>query len=92
MTGRGGGGEQAEPADRFVAGEAGLGDGRKVGKGFGAPGAGGGERFQLAGLHVLDHRLRRREEQVDLAGEQVGDRLAGALVRDMQQVDLRHAT
>src|SRR6266571_2791022 len=88
--GGGGGGEEAEPADGCVAGEAGFGDGRELGQGFGAPGAGRGERLQLAGLHVLDHGLRRREQQIDLAGEEVGDRLADALVGNVQQVDLGH--
>src|SRR5712691_7349912 len=85
-----GGGEEAEPADGFVAGEAGLGDGRELGQGFGALGAGGGERFQFAGSYVLDHGLRRREEQVDLACEQISDRLAGALVGHVQQARPPH--
>src|ERR1043165_9496808 len=86
----GGGGEEAEPAEGFVAGDAGLVDGGGVGEGFGAPVAGGGEGVELAGRYVLDHRLRRGEEEVDLSGEEVGDGLAGALVGDMQQVDPGH--
>src|ERR1051325_4329629 len=90
FPGGGDGGEEPEPAEGFVAGDAGLVDGGEVGEGFGAPVARGGEGFELAGRYVLDHRLRRGEEEVDLSGEEVGDGLAGALVGNMQQVDPGH--
>ena len=48
------------------------------------------QRLEPAGLHVRHRRLRRREHEIDLAGEQVGHRLPRALVRHVQQLDARH--
>jgi hypothetical protein len=82
--------EQPEPADRLVARHAGFGDRRQLGQRLRALRARGRDRLQLSSPGVLDHRLRRREEQIDLPGEQVGGGLPHALVGNVQQVHLRH--
>src|SRR5574341_555329 len=79
------GSEQTEPADRLVARESGLGYRRQPGQRLGALRARGRERLQLARAHLLDHRLRRCEEQIDVPGEEIGHRRAGAFVGHMEQ-------
>jgi hypothetical protein len=85
--GRGQRRQEAEPAERGVARQAGRGHGRHAGQRLQRCVAGDRERAELAGLDVLQHDLRGGEHELDLAPEEIRHRLPRALVRHVQHVD-----
>jgi hypothetical protein len=64
-----------------------------VGDGFRAPGAGGGEGLELAGLDVREYRLRGRAKRRSIWPARTSVRAwPGAFVGDVKQVDLRYGS
>ena len=82
--------EQAVPRHVVEPGHAGLRDRRNIGRRRRAFGAADCDAFELAAFHLRQHRRHAVEHQGDLAGQQVGERGGGALVRDMHHVDACH--
>ena len=82
--------EQSHPDVRLVARHARLDHRRHVGKLRRARRAGDRERAQLAGLDVADHAGGAGNRHHHLAAEEIGRRLAAALVRDVIHLDAGH--
>ena len=82
--------EEAVPGFRGIAGHTGLRDRRQLRKSRRALGGGDGDRAELAGLHQRCGAGDRREDDMDLAAEQVGDRGRRALVRHCRELDAGH--
>src|ERR1051325_10846536 len=85
-----GGDEDAVPAEDVEAGEAGFGDGGEVGGEGGALDGGDGEAAEAAGLDVRQACGADGEHDLDLAGEEVGDRGGNRLVGGVQHVHAGH--
>jgi hypothetical protein len=82
-------GRQAEPQPGLEARQSAFDHGRKLGRDGGALGFGRRQRDQLAVAHMLQHRGGRREEDLDAAGQQIGDRLWAAGVGHVYHLHAR---
>src|SRR5215510_11988398 len=76
----------AKPGARLIARHE-VAHGRDVGQRLQARSGGYSQRPQLAGLDVLDNTNWRYEHELDLPGDQIGDRRRRAAIGHMDHVD-----
>src|SRR6218665_2215700 len=79
----GGGGIEGDPGDGLGAGQALLGNGRNLGQRAAAGRRGHAQRLDAAVADIRRHRHHVMKQRRYLAGEQVGKRRRGTLVRHM---------